>query len=487
MIARISLFMASCAMAAMATAQSVPVEREGRFNGVAVRYAVDTAPVTVTTPAGGARIVGFGYVRKLAKAERQRPVAFLFNGGPIAASLWIHLGVFGPKRVLAPIDLTQGPEAFSLGDNPMSPLDAADLVFVDPADTGFSRRAPGTLPGAFASVATDADQIAAYIRAWLANHGRSDAPVYLIGESYGTVRIPAVIEQLAKGSSPVTVDGAVLLGQAVNIVEYSQRPANVVSYGVSLPTLSAIAWYHRRIDRRGRSLAAVIAEAHRYAEEIYLPALYRGRDLPDDQRRTIAARLADLTGIPADYYRDHDLRITKEQFRVALLRDRQLLIGRNDARYIAPITDRGGAPDPSDVIVAGFDRLWAAYLRDDLKVTSDVPYIPLAEVKGLEAWNWGGSSPFSDWRYAAPVTAQFARNPRFRVIIANGIFDTQTTIGAADYLRRQSGWPAARTAYRAYGGGHMAYTDPDAARAIAADVHALLTSAPLRPGRLGEP
>lgn len=487
MIGRWIACLSVIALGGAAVAQTVPAVRRGTFNGIAVDYRVDTTPVTVKTAAGGARVVGFGYIRAADTQPARRPVAFFFNGGPIAASLWIHLGVFGPKRVAAPTDLTQRRDAFRLIDNPLSPLDAADLVFVDPADTGFSRRTPGTTATAFASVDTDADQIAAYIRQWLASHGRGGAPVYLVGESYGTVRIPAVIDRLGRGPAPVTVDGAMLLGQAVNIVEYAQRPANIISYAVSLPTLAATAWYHRRIDRRGRSLAAVIAEAQHYAQDSYLPALSRGADLPPAERLAVATRLADLTGIPAAYYRDHDLRITKERFRIELLRDRHLLIGRNDTRYVAPLTDKGGTPDPSDVIVAGFDALWTRYWRDELKVAADVPYVPLAEVEGLEAWHWGGTSPFSDWPYAAPISAQFARNPRFRVIIANGIYDTQTTIGAADYLRRQSGWPAARTAYRIYGGGHMAYTDPDAARAIAAHVHALVTGAPLRAGRLGEP
>ena len=487
MIGRWMGCIAGFALIGSAAARPALAQRQGQFNGVQVTYRVDAAPLTVTTAEGGARIVGISYIRTSDTPQTRRPVAFLFNGGPVAASLWIHLGVFGPKRVAVPTDLTNGPDAFRLVDNPLSPLDAADLVFVDPADTGFSRRTPGTPATAFASVEADGAQVAAYIRQWLSTHERDHAPVYLIGESYGTVRIPAVIDRLVKGPDPVTVDGAMLLGQAVNIVEYAQRPANIVSYAVSLPTLAATAWYHQRVERRGRSLATIIAEAQRYAQDSYLPALSRGGDLSPETRRAVATRLADLTGIPATYYRDHDLRITKEQFRIELLRDRHLLLGRNDTRYVAAVSDKGGAPDPSDVIVKGFEGLWSSYWRNDLKIAADLPYVPLAEVDGLEAWNWGGTSPFSDWPYATPITAQFARNPHFRIIIANGIYDTQTTIGAADYLRRQSGWPVDRTAYRIYGGGHMAYTDPQAAQAIATDVHALLTGTTLHAGRLGEP
>lgn len=460
--------------------------RSGVFNGQSITYRPEETELSIRTPDGGARIVSFAYLREGTAGRAERPVIFLFNGGPITASIWVHLGVFGPKRVAVPADLAKGPDSYRLVDNPLSPLDAADLVFVDPADTGFSQREPGTPDTAFKSVESDAGEFAAFIRAWLASHDRLTSPVYLVGESYGTVRIPALIDQLAKGEQPVAVDGAMLLGQAVNIVEYSQRPGNIVSYAVSLPTLTAIAWYHGRIERRGRSLATAIAEAKHYAEQTYLPALFRGKDLPASERRAVADRLQALTGLPSAYYLAHDLRITKEQFRLELLRDKGLLLGRNDARYVAPVTDQGGRPDPSDVIVQGFQAQWTGYLKDQFGVANTAAYVPMAEVKGLEDWKWGATSPFSDWPYAKAISDQFARNPRFRVLIGNGIFDTQTTIGAADYLRRQSGWPAERTSLRLYPAGHMAYSDPAAATAIGADIHALVTGQTITSSILGE-
>ncbi|MGC5799510.1 peptidase S10 [Sphingomonas sp. NFX23] len=467
-------------------ATAAPV-RSGVFNGQRVAYRVDNTPLSIKTPAGGARIVSFAYLRDATALPADRPVIFLFNGGPIASSIWVHLGVFGPKRVAVPADLTKGAAAYRLVDNPLSPLDAADLVFVDPADTGFSQREAGTPDTAFKSVESDAGEFAAFIRVWLASHDRLTSPVYLVGESYGTVRIPALIDQLAKGEQPVAVDGAMLLGQAVNIVEYSQRPGNIISYAASLPTLTAIAWYHGRIERRGRSLAAAIGEAELYAEQTYLPALFRGKDLPVAERRAVADRLQALTGLPSAYYLAHDLRITKEQFRLELLRDKGLLLGRNDARYVAPVTDQGGRPDPSDVIVDGFQAQWTRYLKDQFGVADSAAYVPLAGVKSLEDWKWGATSPFSDWPYAKAISDQFARNPRFRVLIGNGIFDTQTTIGAADYLRRQSGWPTERTSLRIYPAGHMAYSDPAAAAAIGADIHALVTGQTITSSSLGEP
>ena len=456
----------------------VVTEHRGVFHGVPLAYSVTIDGIDVPEPGGqgGAHVVSFAYQREHVPIAA-RPVVFLFNGGPITASLWIHLGAFAPRRVEAPSDLAAGADAFHVVDNPQSLIDAADLVFVDPADTGFSRRLPGTAPDAYHSVQADGQQIAGFIQRWLVAHGRLGSPVYLVGESYGTVRAPEVIGQLAALPQPVLVDGVMLLGQAVNIVEYAQRPANIMSYVVSLPTLAAIAWYHGKVDRAGRSFDQFLAEARHYAGTTYLAALYQGSDLPADQRAAVAAALDRYSGIPAAYYRAHDLRISKEQFRTALLADRHLVMGRNDARYVGPLTAKPG--DPSEVIETGFEKAWDSYLHGELKVGWPEPYAPMADIKGFDDWGWSGSSPFSPFAYAKPITQLMAKNPRFRVLIGNGYYDTQTTTGAADYLRSQSGWPADRVALRYYEGGHMAYTVDASAVRMAGDLRALVAGQPM--------
>jgi carboxypeptidase C (cathepsin A) len=335
-------------------------------------------------------------------------------------------------------------------------------------------------------VQADGQQVAGFIQSWLASHGRLESPVYIMGESYGTVRAPKVIGQLAAMPKPVLVDGVFLLGQAVNIVEYSQRPNNIISYAVSLPTLAAIAWYHNKVDRTGRTFDQFVRQAQRYGATEYLRALFQGADLPDGERRAVAQRLKQFTGIPASYYVAHGLRMTKEEFRLELLKDRRLLLGRNDARYTAPVTDQRGAPDPSDVIVLAYEHLWKSYVTTDLGVNWDLPYKPIAEVKSLEEWGWDGNSPFNSWPYGESITRSMALNPKFRVLIGNGFYDTQTTIGAADYLRTQSGWPSNRVALRFYQGGHMAYSVDSAAAQISNDVRKLVTGAPFPTIQQGE-
>jgi carboxypeptidase C (cathepsin A) len=454
---------------------AVVTRHTGQFGGQKIAYTATVEGLAVSTgPNEDARIVSFAYTRDKADPAK-RPVLFLFNGGPIVPSQYLHIGGIGPKRVSYPDDVKADPSTFTLIDNIYSPLDAVDMIFVDPASTGYSRVAPGTDPKVYFSVKADAHQFAAFIRTWLKRHGREGSPVYLAGESYGTNRAAEIAGQLADGPDPLPLAGIFLYGQAVNIVEFSQRPANIASYVASLPTIAAIGWYHGKADRKGRSLAQFIADARGFAKGDYLTVLYQGSGASDADKRRVAERLAEYSGIPADWYLANDLKITKERYRVELLKDRGLLLGRADARYTAPITDKGGAPDPSDVLMRGVQKFFPLYLRGDLKVDWVDPYIPAVEIASLEDWNWGDTtSPFGDWPYYKGISKMMKLNPGFRLLIGNGTYDTQTTMGAAELLATQSGWDPARVTLRYYDGGHTGYSVAATARAIGDDIRALV-------------
>ncbi len=454
---------------------AVVTRHQGRFGGQAVAYTATVEGISIATGQNeSARIVSFAYTRDGVDVAK-RPVMFLFNGGPIVAAQYLHIGGIGPKRVAYPDDVRADPSTFRLVANDYSPLDAVDMVFVDPASTGFSRVAPGTDPRAYFSVKADARQFAAYIRAWLKQHGREGSPVYLTGESYGTNRAAEIAGQLAAGPDPLPLAGIFLYGQAANIIEYSQRPANITSYVASLPTVAAIGWYHGRADRKGRGLNAFLADARAFAKGEYLTVLYQGSAASDADKRRVAARLAEFSGIPADWYLANGLKISKERYRAELLKDRGLLLGRADARYTAPITDKGNGPDPSDVLMQGVQKFLPIYLRDDLKVTWSDPYVAAVGITSLEDWGWGeGTSPFADWPYYQGISAMMARNPDFRLLIGNGIYDTQTTMGAAELLATQSGWDPARVTLRYYDGGHTGYSVAATAKAIGDDIRALV-------------
>lgn len=464
--------------AAVPAAPRPPVvtRHSGIFNGQSIRYTATVEPIDVPDAQGkpSARIVSFAYTADELANPATRPVIFAFNGGPITASLWLHIGIMGPKRVAMPEDLAASPATYRLVDNSYSPLDTADIVCFDPASTGFSRVLPGTNPESYYSVAADGQQTTAFISAWLAQHKRLSSPVYILGESYGTMRAAEVAGQLTKLSRPILLAGVILLGQAVNIIEYSQRPQNIISYVVSLPTLAALAWYHRKVDRKGKTVEEFAREAWRFAQRDYLTTLFQGSDIHPADRNQVAQRLEELSGIPAAYYREHDLRITKEQFRAELLKERMLLLGRNDGRYVAPMTDKGLAADPSAIVMAAFERLFNGYLRDHLKVDWSETYVAAAKVGGLNGWGWGGTTPFSTFDYSNGLLKMMEANPRFRVRAAEGYYDTETTPGSAIYLVRDAGWPKGRASLAFYEGGHAVYMAEPAGRKFASDLRAFV-------------
>ena len=446
------------------------------FNGKQLSYTATVEAIDVADAKGkpSARIVTFEYLADPAHDPSTRPIIFSFNGGPITASLWLHIGALGPKRIAVPDDLTADPATYKLIDNSYSPLDVADLVFVDPASTGYSRVLPGTAPESYYSVAADAQQVTAFIAEWLTKQGRLSSPAYLLGESYGTIRAPEVAAQLAELPRPILLQGVILLGQAVNIIEYSQRPQNIISYVVSLPTLAALGSYHHKVDRAGKTLEQFADEAWRFAQTDYLTALFQGSSIDLAERDRIAKRLEELTGIPAAYYREHELRITKEQYRGELLKDRGLLLGRADGRYVAPMTSKGLAEDPSEIVMPAFKRLFADYVRNDLKVDWPEEYVLAAKVGGLSDWGWGATTPFSQFAYGDRLLKVMNANPRFRVLVGNGYYDTQTTVGAAEYLVRDAGWPQGRAKLEFYEGGHMAYTVERTAKKFTDDIRAFV-------------
>lgn len=463
---------------------AVVTRHAGIFNGIRVAYTATVDGIDVADSKGrhGARVVTFAYTadtldgRKVSAA--QRPVMFVFNGGPIVASVYLHMGSFGPRRVKFPEDPQAREFTWQLEDNPYSLLDSTDLVFIDPAGTGFSRVAPGKNPADYHSVVADGQQVAAYIADWLRKHGRLDSPKFVFGESYGTHRAAEVGRQLVNASEPILLDGMVLFGQAVNIAEYSQRPRNIISYVVSLPTLAATAWHFGFANREGRTLESFIAASREFARDEYLLALYRGNTLPQVERARVANRLEEFSGIPAAWYLENDLKITKERYRAELLKERGLLLGRNDSRYTAKIDERGSGPDPSNVLPQALEKAFEHHLRKTLQIDWDEPYVFAAGVGGFDAWDWGAKSPFGDWPYVDSIGLLLKKNPQFRVMLGSGYHDTQTTIGAAEYAATQSGWPVERTWVREYPGGHMAYTIDATARSLGVDLRKFFGTIP---------
>ncbi|WP_165186722.1 S10 family peptidase [Caulobacter soli] len=450
-------------------------KRRGVFNGKRVDY-IATVGETVLVDSQGAatlRLVTTSYVA--AQGSPTRPVLFVFNGGPSSSSATLHTVALGPRRVVIAQDVKAPQPPPQLVDNDATVLDVADLVFIDPAETGFSRIAPAGSRERFYSADGDAQSIADFVVAWSKANGREASPKYVLGESYGTVRASLMAGKL---SAVMPLEGVFLFGQAANMIETSQRARNIVSYATNLPQLASIAAYHGRADTGGLSATAFIDKTYAFAMSDYLLALAKGQDLPAAERRQMAEKLQALTGISVDYYLAHDLVISKVAFGRELLKDQGLILGTYDARYTGPAPAPGARPvDPAGRITGAIAPMIAEQLKS-LGVTW-----PLSDYRdiapGSDAWTWsptgGMGGPFWDYDYPAQIQKAFKANPKFRLMVGTGIYDLTTTVGPARYLVSSSDFPRERVFLRQYVGGHMAYSHLPSLKAFTDDIRAFVT------------
>lgn len=450
----------------------------GVYGGQQVDY-VATVGETILTGSDGQPTIRFvctSYV-KAGSDPVKRPVLFAFNGGPSSSSATLHMLALGPKRIAVEQDPKAPAPAPSMTDNPLTVLDVADLVFVDPAETGFTRILAAGRREYFYSIEGDSQSVSDFIVAWTKGNGREASPKYVLGESYGTQRAAFMAGQLA---SVMPLDGLFLFGQAVNMIETSQRARNVLAYATNLPALCAIAAYHGRAPAwNGKSMEAVIDQSYAWGMGEYLQALLQGYDLPAAKRRQVADRLQATTGIGADYYLANDLTITKMAFLQEFLKAEDQVLGMYDARYVGPAAKTGERPsDPSMAVLGSILPSMKQHLAQNLGVTWPVDdYQPFAP--GSSSWTWGGTlgpgGPFLDYDYPSHVDSAFKANPRFRLMIGAGIYDLTTTVGPARYLVTKSNWPRDRVFQRQYVGGHMAYTHVPSHKAFTNDIRAWVT------------
>lgn len=473
--------------AADLSGQRFITQHSGVFNGEQVDYTATVADLVIRDGDGRptASIYGTSYVRNDVADSSSRPVIFIWNGGPSAASQTLHMAGFGPMRLFIPADVSAPIEPpYSVQANRHTVLDVADLVFVDPVETGFSRILPAGDPAYFYSVDGDAESVAGYIRAWAAANGRDSSPLYALGTSYGSIRTALVAKFMAEAGMPL--DGALLFSQGVNLVETTQRKNSIVGYASNVSQLAAIAWFHGRSAMQRRPVAEVIEVAQSFAMGDYLVALAAGSSLPEDKQRATAERLAALTGIGAAYYLEHGLVITKARFRQELLREEGLVLGSNDARYTAPADAEQRPASPT----AGVADVHRMHMHEFLGVTANNDeYRAFAPIE-FGDWDWSGTttlgyrkSPpgtrshiFADFDYPGEIVAAFEANERFRLFIATGYYDTLTTVGPARLLASDTDYPADRVTMHDYPGGHSFYSNEAAFESLANDVRAFVTA-----------
>lgn len=409
----------------------------------------------------------------------QRPVLFLFNGGPGASSALLHLVALGPRRLVFPRELaaTVGASA-ELEDNRFSPLAVADLVFIDPPETGYSHTLPADAAHEFASIEGDARFVGEFIRSWLAAHHREESPTFILGESYGATRASLVASLLAEGlqhglSTPIR--GLILVSQLLTVDDLGQRPMNAQGYATYLPSMAAVAWFHEKVDRKNRTFDAFEREVRAFALDVYLPALMRGDELSVGECASVAAKLSSVTGIDAQYLIEHRLKLTVTEFRQRLLPGRML--GDNDGRYTAPSHGGVGEPasaisedsqnDPSWVAQSGLlERAISPYFTQELGIHVEEPYKLMNEQLG-RTWNFGSKfrAPASQWLVAA-----LEKQPKMQLFLASGWHDLLTPFGGGRYLLSQLNLAQGRGELHIYDGGHSFYTNEESLERFADDL-----------------
>jgi len=314
-------------------------EHVGTFHGARVAYSAVVSDIQLRRDDGSPYVSLFttAYVKDGVTDPGTRPVTFVFNGGPGSASIWLHMGLFGPKRVVVPSDAENpGGPPYPLVDNAESPLDVTDLVFIDPAGTGFSRLVGDGKAEDVWGLREDARSVGALIKEWLRKNNRWNSPVFVAGESFGTTRAAALMPVLMGGSEPIHVDGVILISQALDYEGSTPEADNLTSFVTYLPTMAATAWYHGKVERGGRTLEAFLQEVRTFAIQEYLPALFQGTMLDEATERRVAERYAAFTGLETGYVLRSRLRVQAGRFVKELLRDRGVALYRPSAPTSTP-------------------------------------------------------------------------------------------------------------------------------------------------------
>jgi carboxypeptidase C (cathepsin A) len=462
----------------------VETTHKGRFGGTEISYRALAGELTLRDEAEKPKALMF-YVAYLAQGPRsaERPITFLFNGGPGSSAVWLHLGAFGPKRVRVDENGLPGAPPYSLDDNPSSLLDLSDLVFVDPISTGYSRALPGEKASSYHEVHGDVEAMADFIRRFLTRNGRWDSPLFLAGESYGTIRAAGVADLLMRRHN-IYCNGVALLSPALNEMTFGENPGNDLPYALNVPAYAATAWYHHRLEPalQARTLEAVMSEARDFALGPYSRALLLGAGLPAEERRTVAAQLSRLTGLKPEDIDRADLRVGHQDFAALLLKDDRLQLGLLDSRYKGfpnYLAAEGYAPiyqyplsDPSYSAVGGaFASAFQQYLRRDLRYETETSYETLS-LPVAAAWDY--SRVANRYLYAADnLRSAMSANPEMQVFVASGLYDTVTTSLATRYTVDHLGLdPRLRgnisIAY--YPSGHMMYMHEPSLRQLKTDL-----------------
>lgn len=441
-------------------------EHSLKVAGQTIRYHAKAGTTTIKNDDGEMTglMYSVSYVRSDVPDTSRRPVAFLFNGGPGSASMWLHMGSVGPKRVVTTNGQYTPPAPYSVVDNDETLLHRTDLVFIDAMGTGFSRIAGKGTEKDFYGVDGDAATFAQFITTWLSRNGRWNSPKFIIGESYGTFRAAVVANVLQQRG--VHLNGVNLLSMVLDLSTLTFAPGDDRPYIFYLPSYAAVAWYHEVLPKRPSSLEVWVDEARRYAVTDYAAALMKGSALTDGEMTAVARRLSAFTGLSEDYLKRANLRPTLGQFNAELMRSRRMTAGRIDARFAGDTLNQLTESAENDPFNAAVGSAYTAavnhYTREVLKFGGDRVY---RNTNGAGArWNWarqagGGFFPGAPNVQRDLVQAMIA-NPNMVVQVENGYYDMATPFFPAEFTMTHLSLPARlqkNITLNYYQAGHMMY------------------------------
>lgn len=430
------------------------------------------------------------------KAMNPRPVTFLYNGGPGSSSIWLHMGSFGPVRVVTDSPKATAPPPYRLVNNADSLLDKTDLVFVDAIGTGYSQGLPqhednekqdhdkdANPDKRFWGTDQDIDAFGRFVQRYITVNHRWNSPKFLFGESYGTPRSAGLVKYLQdKG---ITCNGVILLSSILNYAEH--LPGLDINYVNYLPSYAAIAWYHDKLPNKPATLEPFLTQVREFARGEYSVALSKGAALGSQERDAIAAKLHAYTGLSVTYLKEADLRVDPGRFRKELLRGERLTMGRYDARFEGVDSDAAGEnpeTDPSDTGISGaFIAAFNDYIVRDLHYTSDVPY--KVSATAIREWDWKHKVPGSRRPVPLPIMvddlgAAMRENPQLKIFSGNGYFDLATPFFATEYDLAHLGIDAKlrnNVTIDYYPSGHMVYLNVDALKQFKSDLAKFYDSA----------
>jgi carboxypeptidase C (cathepsin A) len=428
-------------------------------------------------------LMGHTYYTKGDKRDintRKRPIVFAYNGGPGSSSFWLHMGILGPKRIVVNDPDFTPAAPYRLVNNNYSILDVADLVMIDPVGTGLSIPLGKAKFKDFWGVDQDIRSLSLFITQFLIDNDRMNSPKYLLGESYGTFRNAGLMNKLL--NEGIAMNGVIMVSAVFDLRTLLFPPNDDLPYIVHFPTYAATAWYHDMVQNKPENVYEFLEEVRNFTEQEYTPALFQGDQISDEDKQTIASKLAAYTGTSDEYWLKADLRVTASEFFAEFLRDKGEIVGRLDSRFTGINQDllaQEGDHDPqSTAISPAYITGFLDYLYRDLKVNKSLTYTITAGRRDGFKWDWRHEGNIR-WNTQAAINTgpdmaeAMSRDPNMKVLVLNGIYDIATVFYGVEHSINHLGLPKKikdNIIMKYYEAGHMMYTHPPSMEKFKKDV-----------------